>query len=355
MERSSFAERLIDWFSVHKRPLPWRENSDPYRVWLSEIILQQTRVEQGKPYWERFVDTFPTVVDLANAEEQTILRLWQGLGYYSRARNLHTTAIMVRDQYHGKFPSTYSELLKLKGIGPYTAAAIASICFDEPQPVVDGNVYRFISRYAGIYEDIANPKTRKIFEAYLAPKIKRTKPGEFNQALMEYGATMCTPSSPACIVCGFQVDCHAQALGHQSQLPVKLKKTKVRERPITYLVFKQRENWFAKQRQDKDIWQGLYDFATIEGPIETEDVLKKVSSWLGTQHFIISEISEPFTHLLSHQRIKATFYLIEVTDSSVHVNLPGNNQIKAYSTEELLNLPKPKLIVNYLERLGYKE
>ncbi|MEO1256118.1 MAG: A/G-specific adenine glycosylase, partial [Bacteroidota bacterium] len=197
MERQRFSDKLIGWYTERKRDLPWRKTKDPYRVWLSEIILQQTRVEQGLPYYQKFTTTYPTVYDLASADEQEVLRLWQGLGYYSRAINLHKTAKKIVDLNHGVFPQTYERILQLKGIGPYTAAAISSFCFGEERPVVDGNVFRFASRFFGIKEDIAKAKTRKVFEGILHDYIKGVDPGVFNQAIMEFGATVCTPS-PKC-------------------------------------------------------------------------------------------------------------------------------------------------------------
>ncbi|MEP1096192.1 MAG: A/G-specific adenine glycosylase [Cyclobacteriaceae bacterium] len=330
--------------------MPWRKSKDPYKVWLSEIILQQTRVDQGTPYYLKFVETYPTIADLANAEETEVLRLWQGLGYYSRARNLHATAKFVANTLRGVFPKTYLEIVKLKGVGPYTAAAIASICFNEPKPVVDGNVFRFASRYFGIAEDIGKQKTRTIFENVLSKYISHTSPGNFNQAMMEYGSKVCTPS-PDCSQCGFNLDCIAMQKNLQDQLPVKTKKTNVRDRFLHYLVFNDGSHFLMRQRNKSDVWAHLYDFNLIEGDMDRDEVFENAKKLIN-HDFVIEEESEVFQHLLSHQKIKAVFYRITLnTEQIKKVKSPFG---KPYSVEEIVNLPKPKLIVNYLEKIGIK-
>lgn len=319
---------------------------------MSEIILQQTRVDQGLPYWERFVDTFPTVQDLANAKEEKVLRLWQGLGYYSRARNLHATAKYISKELNGVFPSTYNEIIKLKGVGPYTAAAIASICFDEPTPVVDGNVFRFASRYFGIKEDISKAGSRKVFESILKSEISEEQPGTFNQAMMEFGATTCSPA-PSCSDCVFQTDCYAWNLGIQKSLPVKTGKTKVRDRLFQYIVFKHKDRFYLKERTAKDVWGGLFDFFLIEGDLKKEEVLQKLSLDMELKKPYLEEISEPILHILSHQKIHAHFFLVSLNEQDVK-RATEKTTLKSYSVEEMLNLPKPKLIVNYLQRIGIK-
>ncbi|WP_421765721.1 A/G-specific adenine glycosylase [Ekhidna sp.] len=352
MEGKTFAKRLINWYTERKRNLPWRKTKDPYPVWLSEIILQQTRVEQGLPYWERFVDAFPTVHDLANAKEEKVLRLWQGLGYYSRARNLHATARHISNELNGVFPTTYNEILKLKGIGPYTAAAIASICFDEPAPVVDGNVFRFASRYFGIKEDISKAGSRKVFENTLKAEISEEQPGTFNQAMMEFGATTCSPS-PSCNECLFQPECYAWDKGIQKSLPIKTGKTKVRDRHFNYVVFKQNERFYLNERDTKDVWGGLFDFFLIEGALGEEEVLQKLSLDLNLEEPFLEEVTEQVLHILSHQKIHARFYLICLDEHDAK-RAAEKTTLKPYSIEEMLNLPKPKLIVNYLQRIGIK-
>jgi len=319
-------------------------------VWLSEIILQQTRVDQGTPYYLRFVETYPSITDLANAEETEVLRLWQGLGYYSRARNLHATAKFVANTLGGVFPTTYLEIVKLKGVGPYTAAAIASICFNEPRPVVDGNVFRFASRYFGIAEDIGKQKTRTIFENVLSEHISHKFPGDFNQAMMEYGSKVCSPS-PDCLQCEFNLDCIARQKNLQHQLPVKAKKTKIRDRFLHYLVFNDGSNFLMRQRNKNDVWAHLYDFNLIEGDIGREEVFENAKNLLN-HDFVIEEESEVFQHLLSHQKIKAVFY--RITLDTAQIKKAKSTLGEPYSVEEIVNLPKPKLIVNYLEKIGIK-
>ncbi|MEP5613125.1 MAG: A/G-specific adenine glycosylase [Cyclobacteriaceae bacterium] len=350
IKAQTFSEKLIRWYTERKRDLPWRKNKDPYKVWLSEIILQQTRVEQGTPYYLRFVETYPTIIDLANAEETEVLRLWQGLGYYSRARNLHTTAKFVANQLEGVFPQTYLEIVKLKGVGPYTAAAIASICFNEPRPVVDGNVFRFASRYFGIREDVGKQKTRPIFENILSEHISHETPGDFNQAMMEYGSKICSPS-PSCSQCVFNLECVAREKNLQDQLPVKTKKTKVKNRFLHYLVFNDGLNFLMRQRNKGDVWAHLYDFHLVEGDISREAVFENAKNLLN-HDFIIEEESEVFQHLLSHQKIKAVFYRINLTTEQI--KKAKSTLGEPYSVEEIVNLPKPKLIVNYLEKIGIK-
>lgn len=347
---SSFTKTLTNWYRAHKRDLPWRNNRDAYPIWLSEIILQQTRVEQGLPYWERFMEEFPSVDKLANASEEQVLRLWQGLGYYSRARNLHATAKYIHEQLGDEFPTTYAEIIKLKGVGPYTAAAIASICFSEKTPVVDGNVFRFAARYFGIEIDIAASTARKKFEEVLLNHIPSELPGEFNQAMMEYGARECSPS-PNCSECVFSSGCFAFQNKAQKLLPIKSKKLKVKDRYLNYLVIKEKHKYFMKLRNKKDIWKGLYDFPLVEGNLEEESVLAEVKSILGNIDFVVTDISEVRTHLLSHQKLLAQFYEIEVIDS-IPKSVIQKIEMNGYSKEEIVNLPKPKLIVNHLTQRG---
>ncbi|MEM0938452.1 MAG: A/G-specific adenine glycosylase [Bacteroidota bacterium] len=348
----SFAERLIGWYTVNKRDLPWRLTQDPYAVWLSEIILQQTRVDQGLPYWERFMKKFPTVEALADASEENILRLWQGLGYYSRARNLHAAAKYIKNELKGVFPRTFREILQLKGVGPYTAAAIASICFGEATPVVDGNVFRFASRYFGITENIASSKTRKTFENLLRDHILKENPGNFNQAMMEFGARVCTPS-PNCSFCTFQMGCYAFKRNLQKKLPNKSKKINVRDRFFHYLVLKSENRYYMKVRQSNDVWTGLYDFYLIEGEMNEDEVLHESSKFLDDIDFTVEQVSDKVKHILSHQRIHARFYELELNEND-QTSVLQKAGLHAFSHDEMLNLPKPKLIVNYLDQLGIK-
>ncbi len=298
----------------------------------------------------KFVEAYPTIDELASAEEREVLRLWQGLGYYSRARNLHTTAKYISETLNGVFPDSYEKILDLKGVGPYTAAAIASICFNEPRPVVDGNVFRFASRYFGIREDIGKQKTRIIFEKRLSKVISKTAPGLFNQAMMEYGSKVCSPS-PQCGDCEFNLECVAKKKGLQTRLPVKTKKTKVSDRFLNYLVFTDGSNFIMRRRSKNDVWAHLFDFNVIEGDLGKEEIFRKTREMLD-HDFLIEEESQKFQHLLSHQRISAVFYKIRI-DSGQIKNVKSDIG-ELFSVEEIVNLPKPKLIVNYLEQIGIK-
>ena len=320
-------------------------------MWLSEIILQQTRVDQGLQYYINFVRVFPTIRHLANAPEKEVLKLWQGLGYYSRARNLHITAKKIIHDLNGKFPKTYPEILKLKGVGPYTAAAIASICFDEPRPVVDGNVFRFASRYFMIKEDIAKARSRKIFENVLTEEISRDHPGDFNQAVMEYGATICT-FSPKCDQCVFFADCQARTNDKHLTLPIRSRTLKIKNRRLNYLVLYYKDKYILRRRSEKDIWRGLYDFFLIENAKEEEDILNFIQNEL-TGNFLLEEVIGPIKHTLSHQHINATFYKISVP-LNILSQIGKKLNMTIYSMQEMLSLPKSKLIVNYIRDLNNK-
>jgi len=348
LDRHKFSEVLLKWYDQAKRDLPWRRTKDPYVIWLSEIILQQTRVDQGLPYWKKFIDSFPSVHDLAKANEEEVLRLWQGLGYYSRARKLHQTAKDISDKLDGEFPEKSNELVKLKGIGPYTAAAIASICFNEAVPVIDGNVFRFASRYFGIKENTADSKNRKVFEEILLEFISKDFPGNFNQAMMEFGSIVCAPKAN-CNSCDFINSCFAYNEDMVNSLPLKSKKVKVKERYINYFVFVYDNNWLFKKRVDNDIWQGLYDFYLVEGKISEEEVLNHIKSL--SSKFTLQEISQSFKHILSHQKIYATFYLVQVSKKT-HAKIATKLKLEVVKSGDIINLPKPKLIVNYLSSLS---
>jgi A/G-specific adenine glycosylase len=358
----AFAPLLERWYDRHRRDLPWRHTTDPYRIWLSEVILQQTRVAQGMPYYLRFVDTYPTVVALARADERELLRLWQGLGYYSRARNLHQTAKLIADELGGQFPVTYAALLKLKGIGTYTAAAVASFAFGERVPVVDGNVYRVLARAFGITDDITTTTARKTFAALAARLIAHaTDPATYNQAIMEFGAIQCTPTSPDCLLCPLQQSCVAYLTGRQQQLPVKKKKVAVRERYFTYFVFRQGDGnatrFALRERTGRDIWQNLYEFYGLETDepapewpgVYVPDAVRDVVAG-GTQ--IGPAIAGQ--QLLSHQRVRAFFYEIVLPTTlpaGTSVTLPDG--LRWFSLAEIEELPKPVLITSFFrERLG---
>ncbi len=369
IQASIFSEKLIQWYEKHKRDLPWRQTKEPYLIWLSEIILQQTRVNQGLPYYLKFVEAFPTVVDMANAEEQEILRLWQGLGYYSRARNMHHSAKLIVEKYGGYFPTNYKEILQLKGVGGYTAAAIASFAFDEDVAVVDGNVYRVLARVFGIEEDIASSKGQKIFNELANILLPKGKSAQYNQAMMEFGAIHCKPSAPDCPSCIFVEKCLAFANKKQAILPIKIKNIKTKYRSFNYLVLEYDNKLMMKVRQEGDIWQGLYDFALVEegdtaqASLLTDifDHLKEVglismrSNYpVNGQSPILKEIiiineSKQYKHILTHQQITARFIHLKINAKEVADSIINAHQLKLYTLSEVHHLPKPTLIVNYLK------
>lgn len=344
-----FSAIIISWYVKNKRDLPWRKTQDPYKIWLSEVILQQTRVQQGLPYYFSFVNKYPDVKKLAQAPESDILKLWQGLGYYSRARNLHSAAKTVVSDFKGKFPGSYAELKKLKGVGDYTAAAISSICFNEAQAVVDGNVYRVLSRIFGIDTPIDSTEGKKTFNTLANELISKKHPAEFNQAIMEFGAMQCVPKNPACGVCPFFVHCEARKKNLVSVLPVKAKKTKVTDRYFYYLVIRHKGNVFLKQRREKDIWQGLFDFPLIETdqPV-SEKKLAQTKEWKALFEDSALEIrnySPEIKHILSHQKLHVRFIEIE---TGKKIKMPaGTLYIKE---KELRKYAVPIVVANYIEK-----
>lgn len=344
-------KRLIPWYLQNKRELPWRNTTDPYIIWLSEIILQQTRVAQGLPYFYQFVNEFPTVFHLAKADQGKVLRIWQGLGYYSRARNLHACAIIIVDDHNGEFPTNYSELLKLPGVGQYTAAAIASFAFREAVPVVDGNVYRVLARIFNLTEDIDTSRGQKAFKTLAWEVMDKQAPHLYNQAIMEFGALQCTPRSPGCDQCIFSDECRAKLLGFQAQLPVKSKKVKVKSRYFHYLVFYKDDRIGMKSRKSGDIWQGLYDFYLLENqkPLNETRILDHLTRILVSNSGItLTDVSDTHKHILTHQRIFARFFHFKIDKTKNPKNPQKIEQIEFYSKDEIKHLPKPILIANYL-------
>jgi A/G-specific adenine glycosylase len=318
--------------------MPWRRSTDPYRIWLSEVILQQTRVDQGTAYWHRFVERYPSVAHLAKASEDQVLRLWQGLGYYSRARHLRTAALQIVNEHGGLFPTSHAALLKLKGVGDYTAAAIASICFGIPEPVVDGNVYRVLSRVFGIATPIDSTAGKKQFRALAAELISREHPGDHNQAVMELGATVCTPRNPRCGDCPLARKCIAKAEGRIAELPVKSGKTKTRTRHFNYLLIEAKDGIYLRKRTGQDIWQGLWELPLIETEKPaTASVLKKHGPYAS-----VKRIEGPVRHVLSHQVISATLWRVEWT------NVQTPDGWKTVSRHELMGLPIHRLMEKLL-------
>ncbi|MBK8561802.1 MAG: A/G-specific adenine glycosylase [Saprospiraceae bacterium] len=389
-----FIENLLEWHEANPRPLPWKGERNPYLIWLSEIILQQTRVEQGLPYFERFKAAYPTVSDLANAPEDEVMKLWEGLGYYSRARNLHATAKHIAYNLNGVFPSTYEDIRSLKGVGDYTAAAIASFAYDLPHAVVDGNVYRVLSRLFGIETPIDTTEGKKQFavlaqqlieiadcglriadlpltpkrgsaeqhsiadcglriaESHDAPNPKsEIRNPKYNQAIMDFGATQCTPAAPKCPSCPMRERCVAFLGKKTGLLPIKSKKLERRQRFFNYLIFNRLNEVFVKKRSEKDIWQNLYDFPLIETDslqVEHHFLTKDTTcqAWLGEADWSLRRVSPPHRQELTHQRIVATFWELEVG----HGFLPKQASWLTVEREKLQNLAFPKVIDLYINQ-----
>ncbi len=342
-------EKLGEWYENAKRDLPWRSTSDPYKIWLSEIILQQTRVAQGTEYYHRFLKKFPDIFSLASAQTEDVLKIWQGLGYYSRARNLHETARLIVSERNGVFPLTYTDLIKLKGIGEYTASAISSIAYNEPRAAVDGNVKRVISRLFALEEEINSPEGKKNISTLAQEILDLQFPGRHNQAMMELGASICLPRNPDCINCPLNMVCQALKENKVSEVPVKYKKTKVLNRYFTYLIIRNGDLLRIQQRNAKDIWNGLYEFPLIETPDEpdSEILLLKIGSFLQNDNntYQISHISESIIHKLSHRNIICRFVHILVSEEEFFSSMPGI----AIILSELDSYPIPRLIDRYLQ------
>ncbi|MBL7806301.1 MAG: A/G-specific adenine glycosylase [Saprospiraceae bacterium] len=302
--RSFFYHTLLDWSAQNPRPMPWKGEKDPYKIWLSEIILQQTRVEQGLPYYQKFIRHYPTVLHLANAPEDQLLKDWEGLGYYSRARNLHAAARYIAHHLDGGFPQTYEAIRQLKGVGPYTAAAIASFGYGLPHAVLDGNVYRVLSRIFGIDTPINTPQAQRQFTELAQYLLHPDKPAAHNQALMDFGAIYCTPAQPQCHTCPFQDHCQARLQNKVLLLPVKQKAPERKKRTFHYLVVHHGGQVYVRKRTGKDIWKGLWEFPCTENPI-SEVLLSDTKA----------KLSGPFRQLLTHQEITAYFYEMEFQEA----------------------------------------
>lgn len=342
----SLTQKLLLWYAENKRSFLWRESQEPYKVWLSEVILQQTRTEQGLPYYKRFLAAFPTIKTLALANEDEVLKLWQGLGYYSRARNLHYTAQYIHNELGGTFPNTFESLIQLKGVGDYTASAIASICFDLPQAVVDGNVYRFLSRYFGIFTPINSSSAHKEFKKKATDLMGNSHPGTFNQALMEFGSLHCTPKNPKCSSCPFVKNCSAFNYNKIPNLPVKTNRVKISKRFFNYLVVADAQDRYVfEKRTNKGIWQNMYQFPLLETsiPIKTEKTLLAHSDFPKAYHPMGGTIklynNLPVIHKLSHQTLEVHFWLISL-DKVV---------INALPKEAIQALAVPVAIDNFLK------
>ncbi|MEM9144157.1 MAG: A/G-specific adenine glycosylase [Bacteroidota bacterium] len=343
----SFSEKILLWYAENKRTLPWRTTRDPYKIWLSEVILQQTRVVQGTPYYLKFIEHFPTVHDLATAHEDQVLKLWQGLGYYSRARNLHAAAKTVVDQFGGHFPESYTELLTLKGVGDYTASAISSICFNEPRAVVDGNVYRVLARYFGVDMPINTSPGMAYFKQLATEVMDPGNIRDYNQGIMEFGALQCAPKKPYCLLCPLCESCVALSDNRVAQLPVKLGKTKITKRYFNYMVpLDTSGGTIMQQRKEKGIWRNLWEFPLLEseGGLSLDKV-KSLLSQVFPQTLPVKQVyafnQEPLVHKLSHQHLYTRFWIVRV-EGIIRDSL---------ALEQVEQLAVPVLIADFIKAL----
>ncbi|MBN2521379.1 MAG: A/G-specific adenine glycosylase [Bacteroidales bacterium] len=345
----TFSKILITWYNKNKRELPWRNTTDPYKIWVSEIILQQTRIIQGLDYYNKFIKKFPTIYHLANASIDELMLAWQGLGYYSRARYMHFTANYIVKNYKGQFPEKYHELLKLKGIGRYTAAAIASIAFNEPVAVVDGNVFRVLSRHFGIHKPINSNEGIKYFNNKAKKLISKTNPSIYNQAIMDFGAIICIPKNPQCHKCPLIKTCRAYNYNQVELLPKKINNKKIKNRFFNYLAILQNNSIYIKKRTQDDIWKSLYEFPLVETNKEiTGQELKKTDVWLYFAQNKTTKIqheSKTYKHILTHRIIYTKFYIIKINDNKLYSSY---NKIKI---NDLHNYPFPKLIINFINAI----
>jgi len=342
-----FSNKLVSWYQNNKRDLPWRNTVNPYHIWLSEIILQQTRVLQGTPYYLTFLKAFPTIEDLANASEDKVLKMWQGLGYYSRARNLHFTAKDIVNNFGGEFPKDHNKVLKLKGIGVYTAAAITSFAFDMPYAVVDGNVIRVLSRVFGVSIPFDTSEGKKQFQQLAQELLIEKEAAIYNQAIMEFGALQCKPKSPDCSSCPMQDFCVAYTTNSVAELPVKSKKIKVKERFLHYLLIEQEDHVFLGKRKS-GIWTGLYEFPFLEFPIKMDEK-QVMQSDVWSRIFLnsiseVKSVSSEFIHILSHQKIHAQFWHIKASDVVLE-------EYELIPKNSLMEFPVSRLTEKYFETI----
>ncbi len=334
-------DKLFSWYKENARNLPWRNTKDPYKIWVSEIILQQTRVSQGLDYYHHFIRLFPDLKSLANADENKVLKAWEGLGYYSRARNMHHTAKEIMENHNGNFPSEYKDLLRLKGIGPYTAAAIASFAFNKKVAAIDSNVLRFLARYYGLNNNIARASEIKIFRKKAEKIIDRKNPGLFNQAMMEFGAIQCIPVSPDCNNCIFQSQCNAYLTGNINKLPVKIKNNKTKKRHLHYFLIKKNKKFMIEKRIGKDIWKNLYQLPLLEtktSKINKKEINKFIDRYKLRKIKSIKKLNS-LTHLLSHQKLYINFWELETCKSKGHF----------ISQKETDSYPFPIIIAKFLD------
>lgn len=344
MATENFANSLLVWFNVNQRHLPWRSTKDPYTIWLSEVILQQTRVAQGLPYFERFIGKYPTVQHLATADEEDVLKLWQGLGYYSRARNMLKTAKQIVEGGN-PFPNSYSKLIELKGIGEYTASAISSFSSNERVAVVDGNVYRVLSRYFGIREPIDTSVGKKAFKELSINLLPKNHTDQYNQAIMEFGALQCKPKNPNCETCPFTAECKAFRDGMVGELPIKSKKQKKRKVELHYLVIHSNDDILFRKRKGLGVWEGLFDFPSIETEsiIEPNQIIEMAKKHLDLSYLSLSRNSRSYKHVLSHIEYKAHFW-------EGKINKPSIQLLNHFwiNIDDISELPVSRLVEKYL-------
>jgi A/G-specific adenine glycosylase len=343
-----FKRILAQWYVENRRELPWRNSSNPYHIWISEIILQQTRVIQGISYYHRFIETFPTIFDLANAPEDLVLKVWQGLGYYTRARNLHNAAKLVVKEYGGTIPDSYDELIKIRGIGPYSAGAIASFAFKKPIPAIDGNVYRIIARIFGVFTLPTTGLGKREFNQIVSDLMDRESPDTFNQALLDFGALQCIPRGPKCQICPFISYCYAFQNNMVESLPSKGKKTIPRDRYFNYLLVNYKGQTFISKRKSNDIWHSLYEFPLIEtNNLIDPEQLPRTEEWktlLGSMDVTIKYISPLVKHQLSHQTLHTRFVVVEVDSEPLCLM----KNFLMIPTERIDDYSTPRLIDNFL-------
>lgn len=346
-EAQLFTQNLLNWFATNHRPMPWKGERNPYLIWLSEIILQQTRVEQGLPYYLRFVEAYPTVKHLADAPIDEVLKLWEGLGYYARARNLHQTAQHITYELEQKFPTTFEGLLQLKGVGQYTAAAIASFAYQLPHAVIDGNVYRVLARYFGIATPIDSPEGQKEFQALAQKLLDAQRAADYNQAIMDFGATICTPKLPNCAICPMNQQCVALQQKKVADLPIKLKKISKKTRYFNYFVYQYQSDVWIVQRTEKDIWQQLFEFPLVEREsiLEINDLIEKSefdTIFFGEKDIHNIRVSRPYKQQLTHQNIIAVFFEIKLLEAPKqlpkHWIKVNNIEIKKIAFPKIIDL-----------------
>ena len=344
-----FTRLLLQWNDeFNSREMPWKNEKDPYKIWLSEVILQQTRVEQGLPYYNKIIQQYPTVTALAKAKDETVFKLWEGLGYYSRCRNLLSTARLVANEMGGVFPTEYTALLQLKGVGAYTAAAIASFAYNLPYAVLDGNVYRVLSRIFDIEIATDSKEGKELFSALAQKLIDKELPGKYNQAIMDFGATVCKPALPVCNVCPLNTICKAYKHGTVNLLPIKEKQLKKKHRIFYYFVFQHKNQYMIHQRTTKDIWQNLHEFYLLESSKTIHWNANNIAEWLEQQlsikeGFVIEDISAEMSQQLTHQKITSKFILVRL--NKIPTTLSAFNWM---TKAEANKVAFPKLLNDYL-------